>query len=218
MQVTKPKVYIPGGDSGVVELFHDVYGCERTTDLDSAELVCFTGGADVDPELYNEKRIAQTQCRRSRDDVEIQIYESALYLKIPMIGICRGGQFLNVMNGGKLWQDVNNHGRSHICRDLLTQELHCVTSTHHQMMRHGKNGHVVATAELATRYQNSTYTLHQPMNLPRTHWDEEIVWYPQTMCLCFQPHPEYLETVSCTKYFTELLERFDLLIPQKQEA
>ena len=60
-------------------------------------LVLFTGGEDVHPSLYNDtspKRYCATNL--SRDKIEQDIFKVALDNSIPMTGICRGSQFLNV--------------------------------------------------------------------------------------------------------------------------
>jgi len=66
--------------------------------------VVFTGGADVSPFMYGEKKLSVTCNDEHRDEQEKLFFER--YTKVPKVGICRGGQFLNVMNGGKMWQHV----------------------------------------------------------------------------------------------------------------
>ena len=67
----------------------------------------FTGGADVDPVLYNEKRLPS--CGISdpvRDRAETMIFDYAYEKDIPVLGICRGCQIINVLLGGTLYQDL----------------------------------------------------------------------------------------------------------------
>lgn len=55
------------------------------------DLVVFTGGTDVNPELYEEKRIRTTgRPDTKRDKFEEQVFAQAKFLNIPMFGICRG--------------------------------------------------------------------------------------------------------------------------------
>jgi putative glutamine amidotransferase len=67
----------------------------------------FTGGQDVHPALYNQTELpfcGKTSARR--DAFEKALLEEILRLDKPVLGICRGLQFLNVMLGGSLYQDI----------------------------------------------------------------------------------------------------------------
>jgi putative glutamine amidotransferase len=81
--------------------------------VDAAELVSrldglvLSGGSDVDPELYGEKRHPKvTQVFRERDDFELALAREALDRDLPILAICRGHQVLNVASGGTLIQDI----------------------------------------------------------------------------------------------------------------
>ncbi len=67
-----------------------------------------SGGADVYPEWYG--KIADTarcgQFDRYRDTLEIRLIQKAIDLKMPLVGICRGEQIINVSLGGSLIIDI----------------------------------------------------------------------------------------------------------------
>lgn len=176
--------------------------------MDQPDLVLFTGGADVSPNLYGEINLASHNDPK-RDQLEILIFEEYLN-KVPLVGICRGGQFLNVMSGGSMYQDVDGHcNGNHVLVDLLTDSTHEVTSTHHQMMRPNNDGYIVAVATESTSalIPVDGVLLHAEYKvLP--HDDIEVVYYKKTNALCFQPHPEYQGAKQTEKYFFELLDRF----------
>ena len=67
----------------------------------------FTGGHDVSPELYHEKPDEKLQavCPK-RDVMEGIILRKAIEQDKPVLGICRGIQFINAFLGGTLWQDI----------------------------------------------------------------------------------------------------------------
>jgi GMP synthase-like glutamine amidotransferase len=191
----KPSVYIAGGDADYEALFL-AHGWYIAEEVRYADLVQFTGGEDVSPELYGEQQHETTSCNRARDAREVILYQNCYEASMPMAGICRGGQFLNVMCGGKMWQDVNNHGLygTHKVVDMDTSETFEATSTHHQMMRPGKGGEVVARAGLATNMEfmmgdeKFDIAVHDP---EKQMLDVESVWYKDNKVLCFQPHPEF---------------------------
>lgn len=69
--------------------------------------IVFTGGHDVNPELYGEKNEGLTgELIPARDSMEGKLLKAALELDRGVLGICRGLQFLNVMLGGSLYQDL----------------------------------------------------------------------------------------------------------------
>ena len=67
----------------------------------------FTGGHDVSPELYNESPLdgLVSSCQK-RDIMESKLLNDALAADKPILGICRGIQFLNAALGGTLYQDL----------------------------------------------------------------------------------------------------------------
>lgn len=137
---------------------------------------------------------------------EIKIFNT--YPNKFKVGICRGAQLLNCLNGGTLWQDVNNHGRDHIMIDTRTQEKIVVTSTHHQMMRPNYDtGVIIGVADQSTekRSEHDHWSSRGGVFFPDDHKDTEIVWYPSTQTLCVQGHPEYVPGSHFAKYFFDLL-------------
>ncbi|HEU4760349.1 MAG TPA: gamma-glutamyl-gamma-aminobutyrate hydrolase family protein [Dehalococcoidia bacterium] len=70
-----------------------------------------TGGADVNPSLYGERRRPLTdRPNRRRDANELVLLRQALERDLPVLAICRGHQLLNVALGGALLQNVEADG------------------------------------------------------------------------------------------------------------
>ena len=67
----------------------------------------FTGGHDLNPELYGEQPVPEDElfCDR-RDRLELMIFSWCYENDVPALGICRGIQLFNVARGGTLWQDI----------------------------------------------------------------------------------------------------------------
>lgn len=202
------KVYIVGGGSdGYSRMFQNA-GWEVVRDFLTVDLLQFTGGEDVSPVLYGEARHEYTGCSLERDMYEAGFFAFAQRMGIPMAGICRGGQFLNVMSGGKMYQHVSEHatGRNHNLTDVATGRRILVSSTHHQMMRAGPDGELLATANLGgfKEYMEGG----EVARAIGGEADTESVYYPTTKALCFQPHAEFFQPGhECFEYYFELIER-----------
>ena len=75
--------------------------------LDLVDGVLLAGGADIDPASYGEPRHPETgETMRERDDFEIAVTRGAIERDMPLLGICRGMQLLNVACGGTLHQHL----------------------------------------------------------------------------------------------------------------
>ncbi len=130
-----------------------------------------TGGHDVSPSLYGQQR--QINCGIScdeRDLLEKALYEKALEQDKPVLGICRGIQLINVLQGGTLYQDLSSEYDSSIehhmeppytkvahkvniakqtpLYELLLTEQMGVNSYHHQAVKDlGSDLEVMAVSE-----------------------------------------------------------------------
>jgi gamma-glutamyl-gamma-aminobutyrate hydrolase PuuD len=67
------------------------------------------GAGDIDPALYGETPNGARDIDRARDDMELEAWRVAERRSIPVLGICRGHQLINVFSGGSLIQDVPSH-------------------------------------------------------------------------------------------------------------
>lgn len=92
-----------GGRSLLVPPAED--GVEET--LDALHGVIFSGGGDLDPDLYGAKPHGETDAPKPwRDQAEMTMLAAALARDMPVLAICRGSQLLNVARGGDLVQHL----------------------------------------------------------------------------------------------------------------
>jgi gamma-glutamyl-gamma-aminobutyrate hydrolase PuuD len=169
-----------------------------------ADLIQFTGGADVDPSYYGDVKHATTYSDPTRDAYEANLFNQEIGK--PMAGICRGGQFLNVMCGGNLYQNVNGHMRPHKAFVTHTTEEVEVSSDHHQMM---VPIYPEAISLLIAYESRDIATGSGEWHSVVPNEDTEAVYYADKQCLCFQPHPEYFDIGHrCQELYFEMLKEY----------
>ena len=199
-------VYIEYSSSAYSAMFNRM-GYTVVSDPSQADFICFTGGSDVSPSLYGDTKHKTTGSDMYRDLKENRLFDWARRNDKPMVGICRGGQFLNVMSGGRMYQDVTNHCMSHTITDLESGEVYYVSSTHHQMMMPSERGRVLAVSDI--RSQRDWFD-GEMARRDVSNTGIEVVYYAHTQCLCFQPHPEFTGDTyaGMHKYFKQLLDDY----------
>ncbi len=71
--------------------------------------ILFTGGGDLEPTLYDPEDRGSEAIDSERDGLELALARRAADSGLPMLGICRGQQLINVALDGGLLQDVGEH-------------------------------------------------------------------------------------------------------------
>ncbi len=110
--------------------------------------VLLTGGADIEPHRYGAEPDGQGDYEPIRDEFEFTLLGAAIARDLPVLGICRGAQLLNVYAGGTLHQHVPSHARFELAphirvhrvtiepgtllSEIYGQEQMDVNSLHHQ--------------------------------------------------------------------------------------
>jgi GMP synthase-like glutamine amidotransferase len=200
MALMTKKILVLKGDSykAVGEMFarhgyEVLYGVEN---LSQADVVVFTGGSDVSPYIYGEEPHGARGCDPIRDEFEKGIFNEYPTSKVK-IGICRGGQLLNVLNGGRMFQDLGLI--TGIVPVFDTENGYIdVLVDHHQGM---ESNPPEALGWGACAWHELRSDLY---------WPDYAIFYPKTKSFCFQPHPEWGHK-GTEDYFFELLERHEVL-------
>lgn len=197
------KIFVVGGSTNYANWMQGIL----VQKMEDANLVVFTGGEDVDPSLYQQPKHRLTGSNLERDKREWKAYERARTLGIPCIGICRGSQFLCVMNEGDLVQDQINPGYKHLIKTFDGQSL-LITSTHHQaaypfVLPDDEYKILGWTNNMCGHHEDGN---GKELNPPK---ECEIVYYPKTKCLGIQGHPESMdETDPVIPWLRNLLDKF----------
>lgn len=166
---------------------------------DTATGLVLCGGIDVAPERYGEttRPDAQVEVSLERDELEWNLLDLARDRRLPVWGVCRGFQVLNVYLGGSLWQDLPTQHPSGIDHyvsttpatlahsiqvleptapigERLTGELPLVNSRHHQAVKRLADGLVPVAL--------SPDGLIEAAVLDREDWWVRAVqWHPENL-------------------------------------
>jgi putative glutamine amidotransferase len=135
--------------------------------LSSLQGLLLSGGPDVHPRCYGEEPLAGLgEVDKALDYMELMAAELAIEKNLPLLGICRGIQVLNIALGGTLYQDIPSQVPESICHTPKTDKAvntHTVqiearsrlrrifgkpeiwvNGKHHQAVKEGAPGLVVA--------------------------------------------------------------------------
>jgi putative glutamine amidotransferase len=99
-----------------IELIELSFEKNNTEDIHQCHGFVLTGGVDVHPNFYNGQSTYDNSpgsFQPQRDAFEEKIYRYSQSHKLPVLGICRGMQLVNVLQGGKLIQDLDNGNERH---------------------------------------------------------------------------------------------------------
>jgi putative glutamine amidotransferase len=90
----------------LLPLLHEDVDTLRAT-YERLDGLLIPGGVDMDPASYGEEILPETgRLDPPRDCVELQLVKWAWEDGMPVLGLCRGAQVINVARGGSLWQDI----------------------------------------------------------------------------------------------------------------
>jgi len=175
------------------------YTAQNLEDLKKCDGIVLSGGIDSHPKFYHNTRIDYPmggQFNEARDEFELKVFEYAREHQLPVLGICRGMQMINIALGGDLIQDLeeqgkNNHRRMNevdgvhdifvnpgsLFYSVVKTEIGRVNSAHHQALGKIADDLLVSASS-------------------EDHMPEAIEYKDKTgkgFLLCVQWHPERLD-------------------------
>jgi putative glutamine amidotransferase len=155
------------------------------TDVDG---LCLSGGGDIESARYGAPDTACADVDPDRDALELEIAKAAIARDLPVLGICRGFQVLNVVQGGSLVQDVLGHrpedGEGLVeHRDVTpTRGSRLATATGGAPLTVNSRHHQAVTAETLGRGLLATAVvdgLIEAFELPSRRWVVGVQWHPE---------------------------------------
>ena len=172
----------------------------------------YPGGEDVTPWLYQEEPLPVIGAFRPEvDEGWMKVGRYALEAKLPLFGICKGHQFLNVLLGGSLYQDISLQGK-----DILQhmQRYDRTYLTHHVEVEEGTRlASLVGAGRVATNamHHQAVKTLGKGLKVTARAEDGTIEGMEdeEGQILSVQWHPEDLidSAPVMNKLFADLVER-----------
>ena len=168
--------------------------------FDGIDAFILWGGTDIHPSFYRAQPHRMNGAPIFPSERDLWEWKAMQYCKahgIPIIGICRGAQFLCAFAGGQLIQHVSGHGGPH--HEVVTNdgEVFLTNSYHHQMLDvWGTNHKLIAWSKKAQSNEyygeRSETPDHIKEQIAKGTWKEpEIVFFPEVKGLAIQGHPEW---------------------------
>jgi putative glutamine amidotransferase len=159
--------------------------------IEAVDALVLVGGADIDPDRYGAQAHPQTgPLRADRDAWELALTRAARDRDLPILGICRGHQLLNVALGGTLIQylpDAVGHSGHRATRGVHGRELVSVAPDSRLAKLVGEQVEVAAYHRQAVDRLGAGLVpvawaadgTIEAAELPAAHWVMSVQWHPE---------------------------------------
>lgn len=188
------------------------FGVEKDVDqlVETLNGLLLTGGVDVHPHFFNEEPHPKLgEVSLQRDLAEIALAKAALKKKMPIFGICRGIQLLNIVLGGNLYQDIDDqyendsilhqqkaerYEASHyvtifsesLLYKIIGDDRIAVNSLHHQALKDVPSGLSISA--------KASDGIIEAMELKDYPFCIAVQWHPEEMAVVGNEHAKALFT------------------------
>ena len=162
-----------------------------------------SGGGDIDPSRFNgENANLAEDINSTRDELEIRLTHLALKQDLPLLGICRGMQVMNVALGGTLYTDIptqfpstlkhntpDSKGRDYIAHEVTIETGSRLLAIIEKQKIETNSFHHQAVQKIAANFTVTAHTsdgLVEAFEIPEKRFFIGVQWHPE----CIQKHIE----------------------------
>jgi acyl-CoA reductase-like NAD-dependent aldehyde dehydrogenase/gamma-glutamyl-gamma-aminobutyrate hydrolase PuuD len=193
--------FTPGDLQDDLELVELSFEKNNMEDIVGCDAFVLTGGVDVHPSFYGGNPAYEngpSSHQADRDYFEARIYHYSQINNLPLLGICRGMQLVNVLQGGKLIQDLDNGNERHSKEDA-DKEHPIITGSDSLLYKIA--GSLTGQVNSAHHQAIDPYALGENLKINAYDDDEEKIiegleYRDKTgkaFMLCVQWHPERMK-------------------------
>jgi len=168
--------------------------------------IYFSGGIDINPMFFGEDPICGVESTNiERDRFEIELYKKAVRMDLPMLGVCRGMQVINVAAGGTIYQDLSAQLPNSICHNqdgsplsdyfhkILIEENSKLYNIHKNKEIYTNTFHHQAVKDVAPGFKITAKTkdgVIEAIESINNRYILAVQWHPEHM---YYAHDEHFE-------------------------
>ncbi len=179
----------------------------------SVDALLLSGGDDIDARYFGEENIpGLTELNLQRDYYEFALLRVAIDRGLPILGICRGCQVINVALGGSIYQDLpTQYPTPPLPHSILTDRhlpAHKITISEGSLLHK-----IVGSREFAvnSRHHQALKAIAPTLTATAHSEDgvvEAIEGHPTSRILALQWHPENMATTGCNREMQQIFAHF----------
>lgn len=179
--------------------------------VDRLDGILISGGADVWPERYGATPAETADPPETeRDDFELGLLDAATQASLPVLGICRGLQLINVHAGGTLHQHIPEHARYDVAPNGPIHDISIVDGS-------SLSGLYGPTHQVNSLHHQTVDRVGTGLTVTATHDDGTVegLEHATLPMLAVQWHPEMLDTRESDPVFAWIVNQATKTQPQE---
>lgn len=177
--------------------------------IDKVDGLLFSGGSDIDASYFGEENLeALTEVVPERDYYEFMLLRAALDRGIPILGICRGVQLINIALGGSIYQDLPSQHPTKALQHSINTNKH--VGVHHVTIEKNSLLYKIVKTEslnVNSRHHQALKDVAPTLKVTARSSDnviEAVEGYPELKIMGVQWHPENMATTGDNCYMKKI--------------